>query len=492
MAELEWLSAGDRLFLDAEDSHNPMHVAGCLLFDAEPLSRAAGEGTPEAARGVDFERVCDYVESRLPKIPRYRQKLAPLGLDGRPCWVDDPDFNLLYHVRHVRLPLPGDERQLKRLCGRVISQRLDNTKPLWELWVVEGIEGGRCALITKVHHCMVDGVAGVDLLQELLRGEPSDRIGRIDPFAPRTLPGFAERVAEQVVRGLFAPLELASGAVQRLRDPLATLELGKGLWRAQQFESHPASSTPFDGTGGPHRRFDWCRIERAQVEEVRRAWGGTVNDVAIATTAGAVARYFTSQGLSSRVLRELDFRVACPVNTRALHRSSAGEDGPLGNHVSMMFAQLPLAQRAPHQRYRLVRDALDEAKQSQVAPALEALIELAGWLPSPLARTLVRSELARRPANLVFTNVPGPPVQLYLLGAPLLESYPVVPLLPGQGVGIALLSYADHLCLGFNAEWEAIPDLHDLVLATQASFSELLDAARKTTLAPAAEVPAAG
>ena len=214
------------------------------------------------------------------------------------------------------------------------------------------------------------------------------------------------------------------------------------------------------------------------MDEVRRKLGGTLNDVAVAVATGAMVRYFGERGISHNELAEMDVRVACPVNTRpreAADRSPA--DDLHGNHVSMMFAQLPVGERDPIARYERVRAALEEAKASHVASALESILDFGEWWPSALSRAVARSEMSRRTANLVLTNVPGPPMPLYLLGARLLESYPVVPLMPGQAVGIALLSYAGHLYFGFNAEWEALPELHDLVLATTAAFDELRGAA---------------
>jgi len=475
MSAYDWLASRDRIFLEVEDSHSPMHVAGCFVFEAGPLSRQG--------RGIDFERICDYVESRLSDIPRYRQRLESLRLDGRPIWVDDPDFNLHYHLRHTRLPLPGDERQLKRLCGRIISQQLDRGKPLWELWVVEGIEGDRCALISKVHHCMVDGVAGVELLQALLRPMPDETIEPIRHWTPRRTPKQSELLMDLAARAFRAPLDLSLDVLKIVRDPVLSIEraieLGKGLWHASRFESHQASSTPLDGAGGPHRRLDWCRVDRDDVDEIRRSQGGTVNDVAIAATTAAIARYFVEQGISRAELREMDFRIACPVNMRR-HVETRGRarNGLSGNRVSLMFAQLPLAESDPLKRYARVRDALAEAKESHVASALEQVVELTEWLPSAAGRAMARAEMSRRTANLVLTNVPGPPAPLFLLEARMLECYPVVPLMPGQAMGIALFSYDGALYFGFNADWEALPDLHDLAVALVASFGELREAVR--------------
>jgi diacylglycerol O-acyltransferase len=458
----ERLTALDASFLAIEDANTHMHVAATLIFDAGPLR------TPEG--GLDMERIRTYIGSRLHLIPRYRQRLVHTPLERHPVWVDDHRFNLFYHVRHTSLPQPGSERQLKRLCGRILSQKLDLTKPLWEIWVVEGLHDGSFALIAKAHHCMVDGVSGMDLLTLLLSPDEST-IGDTPRWAPRRAPNAIELLAGEVRRRAEMPFTVLRAMRESVSDPWATWEtvrdkldavtelLSQATVRAPAMPINPEHI-------GPHRRFDWVRLDLGRVKEVKNQLGGTVNDVVLTSIVGAVRRYLAGRGPTGR--SPLDLRVMIPVNIR-----SREQQGALGNRVAQMVASLPLGEDHPRRIHQRVVAATESVKNSHQAEATELIEEFSDWTATAVLTQLVRFAAKRRPYNLVVTNVPGPPIPLYLLGARLLHSYPMVPLFSNQALGIALFSYIDGIYFGVNADWDALPDVHDFVEAIDRSFEDL-------------------
>jgi diacylglycerol O-acyltransferase / wax synthase len=464
-AHYERLSALDAHFLDLEDEAVHMHVAVVLCFDAAALSLADGR--------LDVERIRSLLASRLHEIPRYRQRLARTPLEHHPVWVDDPSFKIEYHVRHVGLPRPGDERQLKRLVGLLMSQKFDPGKPLWEMWVIEGLEGGRFAILARCHHCMVDGIAGVGILRVLLRPEADDTFPPGPSWRPRPAPGPLRLVGGAFARRVREPLELASATRRALGHPGRAL---RGAWDAtlgvgESFAAlRPASPTPLNPPHiGPHRRVDWLRFDLGAVKEAKGRLGGTLNDLVLAAVAGAMRSYLRSQRVA---LRGLDFRVMCPVSVRP---SDAG--AALGNRVVMLVAPLPVAERDPLRRLRRVIETTRELKASRAPRGSELIEELADWTSTSLVTQTMRLATRLRVFNLIVTNVPGPRVPLFLLGAPLLASYPLVPLYENQAAGIALLSYDDGLFWGLTSDWDRIPELHDIALALDDAFQELRQAA---------------
>ncbi len=470
MSSYERLSATDRVFLEMESHEVHLHVAGCFLFDAAPLR------TPEG--GLDFDRISRYVESRLYRIPRYRQRVQYVPIEGDPIWVDDPTFNLQYHVRHTHLPRPGDARQLKRLCGRIVSQLLDRGKPLWEMWIVDGVEGDRFAIITKIHHCLTDGIGGVELLVNLLVDEPTASFEPGPGWLPRSAPDRRELLREALARRMQTPAALARSFFESARNPRESLDQAitsiQGLREAGSYTATPCSRTPINEPIGAHRRFDWMTLDLAAVKEVKNRVGATVNDVALATITGAFSLFLERRGILPHEQERLDFRAACPVNVR-----TESERGALGNRVSNLIVELPLALRDPVARLRRIHETMKELKSSNQLLAM-GILERVGELTHPSLLTyFARASVEKRSSNFVFTNVPGPQQPWYLLEAPLLETYPVVPLMPMQGVGVAVMSYCGRLYWGFNSDWEQVPDLHDLVLATETSFRELHEAAAK-------------
>ena len=458
----ERLTVLDNSFLITESPTNHMHVAGTATYETGSLRTPAG--------GVDVARIRRYVESRLHLIPRYRQVLAYTPLEGHPVWVDDQHFNIEYHVRHTSLPRPGDEDQLKRLSGRVMSQQLDRSKPLWEMWVVEGLDGGdRFAIVSKVHHCMVDGMSSVDLLAVLLTVEPTDEIDPPVRWVPRPRPTWWQMLRAETTRRVRTPINTVSGfsrVLADVRDPRSDI---RTMWRAARgmlgSSLRTVSDTPLNKPIGPHRRFDWLAMDLNDVKNVRKRLGGSLNDVVLTTVTGAVQRFLEGRRVN---VDFLDFRVMAPVSVR-----SAEEKGTLGNRVSAWIIDLPLAERDPKKRLAKISETTARLKETKQALGAEMLSRVAEWTPSTLLSLAGRMVTRSLPFNLVVTNVPGPQVPLYLLGARMLDNYGQVPLTDYLGLGIVLFSYAGRLCWGFNADWDLVPDLHDFVTATEEAFREL-------------------
>ncbi len=456
----------DNSFLVYEDtsSNAAMHVATTQIHEAAPLRGPDGS--------IDIERIEEYVVSRLDRIPRYRQRIARTPIEGHPVWVDDPSFNVHYHVRHTRLPHPGTLRQLKRLVGRVFSQRLDRDKPLWELWLVEGLEGDRVAFISKVHHCMVDGVSGAELIAALLTTEPMQKPEAPALWKPRPAPSTLALGAGEVSRLFGAPRAVAGAVGRLLRDEgNARSQLQMRLQAMGRVVSDSSLPTlaPFNRPVGPHRRMDWVRLSLDEIKQTGRALGATVNDVVLATTAGAFARYLSVD--RGEDLNAMRFRVMTPVS---MHR--AGEDD-FGNRVSAWTLELPIQESDPRARVDRIREATRDLKESHAALGIETFSEVFEWTGAAPLSFGARFMQYGTPFNAVVTNVPGPPVALYLLESKMLEIHPHVPILGTLGIGVALFSYDGGLSWGFTSDWDLVPDLHRLVEATEHAFAELRDAA---------------
>lgn len=464
------LTALDTSFLSLEDHNVHMHVGSVGLFDAAPLIGPDG--------GLDMERVMATSDAALAHHPRFRQKLAWIPGVRSPVWVDDDRFNLHYHVRHTALPPPGDIRQLKRLTGRIMSQQLDRGKPLWEIWFVEGVAEGRFAVISKMHHCMIDGISGVDLLAGLMGPDPDHVFAASGPWVPRPAPSPARLLADELVRRAALPLTMARGGQRLVSDPRRAIaaagEAVTALAEAVFAGLTPASPSPINCEIGPHRRFDWVRFDLAAAKRIKEHLGGTLNDVVLAIVAGAMRRFLRTRG---EQVEDLDFRVMVPVNVR-----HAAERGRLGNRVSFLLAPLPLGERGPAERLHRVVEAMHGLKRSKQQLGAEVLEAVSDSVASSLFIGFARLGARSRSYNMVVTNVPGPQFPVYLQGAPMREIYPLVPLFTNQALGIALFSYDGGLFWGFNADWDAMPDLHELVGAVQAEFAALQQAAAAVPL----------
>ncbi len=477
-APYERLSALDQSFLAFETPHAPMHVAITAIFEPGSLTQRDG--------GIDIGRIRAHLASRLHLIPRYRQRLQTLPLLNDVVWVDDADFDLGYHVRHASLPRPGGTRQLQRRCAEILERHLDRARPLWEVWIIEGLESGRFAMLAKVHHCMVDGIAGIALLAALLGVAPTMAIEPAPPWRPRPVPRQRDLLADDLRhRG-----RAAVGAVRALGDWLrrpreAGEAVGSGAAAFVRLlgKLGGAPATPFNEPIGPHRRVDWWGVDLAAVKAIRAQCGATLNDVVLATVAGALGRFLAHRGC--RLADEL--RIVVPVSVRA-----AAEHGATGNRVSLWLSALPHQERDPLRRLAAVGARTAELKAAQDARGAELLTQAAEWSTGNVVTLVARLINSARRFNLIVTNVPGPPVPFFLLDAPMVAVYPHLPLFENQGLGIALLSYAGQLTWGIGADWKQVADLDVFTAGLVASFEELRDAARvpAAARAPRAAAPA--
>jgi len=469
-AYYEPLSHLDASFLALESRNTHMHVGAIAVFEAGPLR---GEGG-----GIDIEKVRRHVASKLPMIPRYRERLAWVPLEGTPVWVDDEHFNLDFHVRHISLPRPGSTDQLKDLAGMLMSQALDREKPLWELYVVEGIDDDKFALVSKIHHAMIDGVAGVDLMAVLLGFAPSDEIEDAPQWEPRPVPNGTELFVRETSRRISSAIaSLANvtafpGEVEnigrevfhRLRAVGASLSSG---WLI------PASKTPINGPIGPNRRFDWLDLPLDDVKAIKNALGGTVNDVILATVAGGVRTFFLEERqMSQDELWKLDYRAMAPVSVR-----SDDQRGTMGNQVAMWLVTLPVGIEDAAERLRFVTKQTVHLKESEQALGASTIVRTASGAPATLVSMGARLAANVRPFNLTVTNVPGPQFPMYLLESPLQATYPLVPLWQGHGVAVALFSYDGTVNWGFNGDFDLLHDLPAFSASMAAGFAELLKAA---------------
>jgi WS/DGAT/MGAT family acyltransferase len=452
------LSGLDSSFLHLERGPAHMHVASTTLFEGP----APG-----------YEEFREHIASRLHLVPRFRQKLEFVPLNqGRPIWVDDPQLNLDYHLRHTALPSPGDEPKLRTLAARVFSQRLDRTKPLWEMWLVDGVEGGRFAIVAKSHHCLVDGVSGVDITTVLFDTEPDPGAEPEDePWTPQPEPSRAQVLADALVERATRPAEIARGVRALFRAPrqaaraaVDALEATGAIARTGL--SAPAS--PFNVEIGPYRRFEWVPADLDELKRIKNAAGATVNDVVLAVVAGALGRYLRSHGHSTQ---ELELRAMVPISVRA-----ADEHGALGNRVSSFMAPLPVWCSDPLERLRLVSETMGDLKHSKQAVGATMMTELTDFAPPTIAGQAARLQSAQRFFNLVVTNVPGPQFPLYLMGRKLEAIYPMVPLARRQAVCFGIMSYDGAVNFGLIGDYDGMRDLDVLAADLEASIAELSEA----------------
>ena len=454
------LSGLDASFLALEDGGAHMHVGSCLVFEGE----APG-----------YREFVAQLEGRLHLVPRYRQKLAfPPLRQARPVWVDDPHFNADYHVRHTALPSPAGEDELRALAGRVFSQRLDRAKPLWELWLVDRVGEDRFAIISKTHHCLVDGISGVDIATVLFDLEPDPPPAPPpEPWVPRPEPSPALLWSEAVAELAAVPLELARATGDALVHPRRAAASGaaalRGLGALALAGLDAAPRSPLNVRIGPHRRFAWVDGDLRVFKAIKTALGGTVNDVVLAAVAGALRAHLERHGAdpARTVLRAM-----VPVSVRA-----DVERGALGNRVAAVYAPLPVGLGDPIARFRAVHEAMGGLKASGQAVGAEHVAALAGFASPTVLSQAARLQARQRFFNLTVTNVPGPQVPLYLLGRRLRELYPLVPLTENTALGIAVMSYDGSIDFGLVSDYDALPDLDALAAALGDAILELADAA---------------
>jgi WS/DGAT/MGAT family acyltransferase len=458
---MEWMSPIDSSFLHIENETTPMHIGGVSIF--------AGPPPPIG----DLRAM---VAGKLALVPRYRQKVrfVPLAA-GPPIWVDDPHFSLDYHLRHTAVPRPGSEAQLRQMAARVFSQALDRNKPLWELWMVEGLGDGRWALLSKVHHCMVDGVAATDLMSVMFSDEtaPADRSAEATErdWSPAPEPSALEVLLRTAVRRASPAGQLE--ALQRaLRTPRETVRGIAEVARAAVAASsslRPVGASSLNGPIGPHRRWSWAAVRLSDVKIVRAALGGTVNDVVLTLITNGFSDLLESRG--DRIAEDRVVRTMVPVSVRR-----RGERGVYNNRVSAVFAGLPVGQTSPAQRLERIRAEMDGIKQSKQAVAGDVLSSLSGFAP-PLLLALGSRLVTLSPRlnmHTATTNVPGPQQPVQTLGRRLLESYPFVPVVGSIRIVVAIFSYDGGLYFGVTGDYDGAPDIDVLTAGIATGMEQLL------------------
>ncbi len=469
---LDRLGSTDVSFLTNESSTSHMHVGAIMIFEGPAPS---------------YEDLLDHIASRSHLVPRFRQKLAfPPAQAGRPFWIDDPNLNLEYHVRHSALPAPGSEEQLRRMAARVFSQQLDRSKPLWELWLVQGLTRNRFALVTKTHHAVVDGVSGVDIATVLFDLSPVPEPAEPDrSWVPEPEPSAATLLvkgAEDVIR---APIRAARRIEQAIQHPERAAQqardaveaLGEIGWNF----ANPAPRVPLNLPIGSHRRYVWVRSDLDHFKRVKNAIGGTVNDVVLAVVAGALRDWLRGRGIRTE---GLELRAQVPVSIR-----SQDEHGELGNRLAVMRAPLPVYIADPVRRLETVTRAMRGLKQSKQALGAEVISRFNDFAPPTLLAQAARINFSTRLFNLTVTNVPGPQVPLYLLGRELEDVFPVGFLPPNQALFVAIMSYNGGVNFGLLADYDSMDDVDVIADGIERAIAELVEAA-ETGAQPAAEAEA--
>jgi WS/DGAT/MGAT family acyltransferase len=462
------LSAADVSFLYLEGRTTPMH-AGSLAIFSPP------------AEGFDYARLVALIEDRISLVPRYRQKVRFVpGHIANPVWVDDPDFDLTYHVRRSALPRPGSDQQLREFCARIQSRPLDRSRPLWEIYLVEGLEGGRFAIITKTHQAIVDGINTIDIAQVILDTAPTSREPASDLWMPAPAPTATQLLTGAVSDLVHQPSALLDtlrlGAADLRTATHLLLDAAGGVASAVRTALRAAPSSPLNVQIGEQRRYGVARTSLDDYKVVRKQHGGSINDVVLTTVAGALRGWLLFRG--EAVTPATTVRAMVPVSVRG-----DADEGALGNHMSALLVDLPVGEPSPLLRFSQVSYAMKGHKESGQSVGADALVALSGFAPPTLHAMGARlaSGLTRRLFNLVVTNVPGPQVPLYAAGARMLEIFPIVPLATGQAVTIGLTSYAGGVYYGLNADRDAMPDVDVLANLIEESLAELVTASLESS-----------
>jgi diacylglycerol O-acyltransferase len=456
---MEPMSPLDASFLYLENDVTPLHIGGVAVF--------------EGPRPTRYELV-SRIEAKLAMVPRYRQKVRFLPLNvGRPGWVDDAHFNIEYHVRRTGLPAPGGRAELDNLVGRVMSQHLDRARPLWEMWAVEGLEEGRWAMVSKVHHCMVDGVSSTDLMSVVFDADAVSPPVTVAPWQPGREPTAAEMLAQSLA-GALSPIGQLTGLLGALRSPQTTLRSTVDTVRVltgmatRLLPPRPSSLT---GSIGPHRRWTSAHASLADLKLARRALGGTVNDVVLT----AITRGFRDLLISRGELGEgKPVRTLVPVSVRA-----ENERGTYNNRVSAVFVDLPVGLQDPLARLAGIRSQMDGIKAAKGALAGDRLASLSGFAPPMLlaAGQRLAAAIPQQAVHTGTTNVPGPQHPLYFAGRRLLESSPFVPLLASVRTVIGIFSYDGGVHFGITGDYDSVPDIDVLRHGIESGVAELAAAA---------------
>jgi WS/DGAT/MGAT family acyltransferase len=456
MSTYQRLTVLDEMFLHLEGQNTHMHVGAAILFEGPP---------------PDFTEFLESARTRLQKVPRFRQKLAkvPFGL-GRPVWVDDTHFNLEYHIRHTALPPPGNDEKLKALTARIMSQRLDRSKPLWEIWVVEGLSGDRFALISKTHHALVDGVSGADIMTVILDLEREPEKLEPERWIPEPEPTPDRLMIDALRERVTSPAEAMRIAQSATTDPAKLPgRLIQGAKAVSAFVGGSLDLAPNSSINEPigsHRRFETVLSDLNEMKQIKNSLGSTVNDVVLATVAGGLRQLFQARG---ERIDDLELRAMVPVSVRADQ-----DKGALGNQVASVWAGLPVYEDDPVKRLRIVSENMQNLKASGQTVGAQLLTSIGEWAPSTVIAQASRLVSRQRAYNLVVTNVPGPQFPLYSMGREMQEVYPVVPIVGNTALGIALMSYNGKMCWGILGDYDAAADIGVLAEGIEKSLAELV------------------
>ena len=461
MANYERLSGLDACFLGFETPNAYMHVAVTGIFEAGASRRRGG--------GVDIDRIRSHVAGRLSRVPRFRQRLQHLPVMRDAVWIDDDRFDVAHHVHHASLPHPGSTEQLQQRCAEILERPLDRRRPLWEAWVIEGLAGGAFAFLVKVHHCIVDGIAGIGMLAALLDVEPTPLRALPVAWEPRPAPTSGELLLDEAARRLQATVEVGRAARQALANPLdGAGRLGaatSSLWRLLRTSLSPAPAVSFNRPIGPHREVTWRHFDLATVKAIARRLGGTVNDVVLTVVSGALGDALRAAG---ETVPDEPLRAVVPVSVR-----TAEEFAAPGNRVSLWLVPLPVNDRDPRRRFETIHATTEELKTAGQATGGSVIAEAANWAGGAVIESAARFIGSARIYNLIVTNVPGPGIPLYLAGSRMLEVHPHLPLFERQGIGVALLSYVGRLSVCIAADWDLGTLLHELVQRLESGLVEL-------------------
>ena len=460
---LERLNVIDASFLYLERPNVHMHVAGVAILD--PSTTPGGRIDPDHLAGL--------VQDRIHMVPRFRQRVAfpPFGM-GRPVWVDDGDFDVEFHLRRAALPRPGGMRELADFVQRVHSRPLDRSRPLWEMYYVEGLEDGYSAVLFKSHHAMIDGASGIDIATVMVDFTPEPQPVERQPWTPQPPPSQAEFLVDAIRDQVSHPVNSLMDGIGRVaRAPSEVWDQARAiLGGAGEIVSRGVAPTsPFNRDVGPNRRLALAQFPLADAKAVKDELGGTVNDVVLTTVAGALRRWYRRRGLSTDAVL---LRAMVPVSTRDASQSMA-----LGNQVSMFFVDLPIGIPDPTERLRHVAERTKELKSSHQAMAATAIMGSAQWAPPTLHALAARLVARTRFMNLVVSNVPGPQIPLYIGGARIVSAYPVMPLAPKVALSVAVTSLGGTLAFGYTGDWNALPDVDVLAEGTDQAIEELKKAA---------------
>ncbi|MFN8212976.1 MAG: wax ester/triacylglycerol synthase family O-acyltransferase [Candidatus Nanopelagicales bacterium] len=460
------LSPLDQTFLLLERDGQPMHIGGLMVFEG-PAPK--------------YEDLCAHLDSRLDQVPRYRQRIQSVPLNiGQPIWVDDENFELEFHVRHTAVPKPGKAEQLQRLAGRLLSQRLDLDRPLWEIWLVEGLAKGRWALINKAHHAMIDGLSGHDIMEVILDPDPEGRETPPSSWEPEPAPGTVGLVTDAVVDSVMRPGEHLTRIVSRVSHPREFAEhmAVRAVGSTSVGSRLLSTETTLGGAIGQHRRWGWVEGDLDTIKAVKNAFGGTVNDVILTAVTGGFRELLASRGID---MRPLQIQSMIPVSMRMPGDSTGG------NQVSAMFAQLPIGVDDPVERLHAMTRQMDRVKKSGTPLTVDSIIGLADFVPPMLFATAgrVAANVNLRAFDTVTTNVPGPQIPLYLLGRELQTLIPFVPLGPGVRISTAIVSYNGTINFGVTADYDSVRDLPVFL----DGVSKTLDGLRRAVLAEIARRP---